>query len=59
MRDQIERGFAAWGHLVYRRAGLVIALGTPTYLPPTPPVQSGVTKIACVLPDLVGCGPIR
>ena len=26
VRDRIERGFAAWGHLVYRRAGLVIAL---------------------------------
>jgi len=26
VRDRIERGFGAWGHLVYRRAGLVIAL---------------------------------
>lgn len=26
VRDRIERGFAAWGHWVYRRAGLVIAL---------------------------------
>ncbi|MGI9592480.1 MAG: efflux RND transporter permease subunit [Myxococcota bacterium] len=26
VRDRIERGFAAWGHLAYRRAGWVIAL---------------------------------
>ena len=26
IRDRIERGFAAWGHMAYRRAGWVIAL---------------------------------
>ena len=25
IRDRIERGFAAWGHMAYRRAGWVIA----------------------------------